>query len=49
MLSDQFGAYVLRGASRLVVQIEAVFLRGQVESGLRISGSKAFEELLVGR
>ena len=49
MFGDQFGAYVLRRTSGLVVEVEAVFLRGQVESRLRICGSKAFEELLVWR
>lgn len=49
MFRDQLASDILRGASRLVVQVETIFFCGEVESRLRICGSETLEELLVRR
>jgi hypothetical protein len=49
MLRSQFATHVLRSTARLVVQVESVFLCGEIETRLRVCGREAFEEFLVRR
>lgn len=48
VLGAEDRAHVLGGAPRLVVELEAVALRGGAEAGLLKGGCQALEELLVG-